>query len=52
MFDAEVPFATCDNEKLSGFVKDLIALDRKHYQNAIRAIRRYVTGVHIGLPTM
>ena len=26
--------------------RDLIALDRKHYEGAMRAIRRYVTGAH------
>ncbi len=46
VFDTSVLSAKGDNEKLSGFIKDLIALDRKHYEGAMRAIRRYVTGAH------
>jgi hypothetical protein len=46
LFDTSVLFAKGDNEKLSGFIKDLIGLDRKHYEGAMRAIRRYVTGAH------
>lgn len=46
VFDTSVLFAAGDNEKLSGFIKDLIALERKHYEGAMRAIRRYVTGAH------
>jgi len=39
-----VQFAREDDERLSSFIKELIALDRKHYEGAMRAIRRYVTG--------
>jgi hypothetical protein len=46
MFDTSVLFAKGDNEKLSGFIKDLLSLNRKHYEGAMRAIRRYVTGAH------
>jgi hypothetical protein len=46
MFDTSVPFAKGDDERLSTFIKDLIALDRRHYEGAMRAIRRYVTGAH------
>jgi hypothetical protein len=46
MFDGSVLFARGDDDNLSAFVKNLIALDRRHYEGAIRAIRRYVTGAH------
>jgi hypothetical protein len=44
VFDTSVQFARGDDERLSSFIKRLIALDRKHYEGAMRAIRRYVTG--------
>ena len=46
MFDLSILFAKGDDEKLSAFVEKLVGLDRRHYEGAIRAIRRYVTGAH------
>ena len=46
VFDSSVMFAKGDDEKLSSFITELIALERKHYKGAMRAIRRYVTGAH------
>lgn len=37
VFDTSVPFAKGDNEKLSDFISNLIALDRKHYEGAVNA---------------
>ncbi len=46
MFDAEVYWQPADAEKLQQFVADLMALERKSYEGAIRAIRRFVNGAH------
>ncbi|HLH72957.1 MAG TPA: hypothetical protein VKX96_06710, partial [Chloroflexota bacterium] len=46
IFDPSILFAKGDDEKLSAFVEKLVGLDRRHYEGAIRAIRRYVTGAH------
>ncbi len=46
MFETSILFAKGDDEKLSAFIENLIALDRRHYEGAMRAIRRYVTGTH------
>ena len=46
MFDHTVNWQPRDIEDLQCFVTDLIALERKSYEGAIRAIRRYVIGAH------
>ncbi|HZZ32903.1 MAG TPA: hypothetical protein VFE10_13030 [Phenylobacterium sp.] len=46
VFDKEVWFHDEDDEQLKGFVADLIALKRKSFLAAMRAIRTYVTGLH------
>jgi hypothetical protein len=46
MFDRAVNWRQGDTEYLQGFVSDLMALERKSYEGAMRAIRRYVVGAH------
>jgi len=46
MFDRAVDLQTGDVEDLQRFVSDLMALERKSYEGAMRAIRRYVIGGH------
>ena len=46
VFDKEVWFRKEDDELLKGFVDDLLALKRKSFLAAMRAIRTYVTGLH------
>jgi hypothetical protein len=46
MFDRAVGWEPEDAEDLKRFVSDLMALDRKSYEGAMRAIRRYVIGAH------
>lgn len=46
MFDTSIPYRSDDMEQLRELFRDLIALDRKSYVGAIRAIRRYVTAMH------
>jgi len=46
MFDRIVDWHTQDNETLGRFVADLMALERKSYEAAMRAIRRFVIGSH------
>lgn len=46
MFDRAVEWQQGDVENLQRFISDLIALDRKSYEGAMRAIRRYVIGAH------
>lgn len=46
MFDRIVNKQPGDDAKLARFVSDLMALERKSYEAAIRAIRRYVIGTH------
>jgi hypothetical protein len=43
---ADRQLATGDNERLNHFMSDLLALERKSYEAAMRAIRRYVIGAH------
>jgi hypothetical protein len=46
MFDREVRWQRDDADILGRFVADLLALERKSYEGAMRAIRRYVAGAH------
>ena len=46
MFDRAVDWQPGDAEDLQRFVSDLMALERKSYEGAMRAIRRYVIGAH------
>jgi hypothetical protein len=46
MFDTQVQCKTGDTLLLSNFITELIDLDRKTFEGAMRAIRRYVTGAH------
>jgi len=45
-FDRVVNWDRQDHDRLQRFVADLMALDRKSYEGAIRAIRRYVIGTY------
>ena len=46
MFDRAVRWMPDDAKDLNCFVSNLMALDRKSYEGAMRAIRRYVIGAH------
>lgn len=46
MFDRAVNWQRSDSDHLQHFVTDLMALERKSYEGAMRAIRRYVIGAH------
>jgi len=46
MFDRTVNWQPSDSDHLQRFVADLVALERKSYEGAMRAIRRYVIGAH------
>ncbi len=46
MFDRAVNWQPEDADHLQRFVTDLMALERKSYEGAMRAIRRYVIGAH------
>jgi hypothetical protein len=46
MFDRSVNWQPADPNRLERFVADLMALERKSYEAAMRAIRRYVIGSH------
>jgi hypothetical protein len=46
MFDRAVNWQPSDSDHLQRFVTDLMALERKSYEGAMRAIRRYVIGAH------
>lgn len=46
MFDRAVDWQRGDKDLLQRFVADLMALERKSYEGAMRAIRRYVVGAH------
>ena len=46
IFDRVVDWRPGDAEILAQFVDDLVALERRSYEGAMRAIRRYVTGAH------
>ncbi|MCW5737303.1 MAG: hypothetical protein KIS73_24470, partial [Enhydrobacter sp.] len=46
VFDSEVMAQPEDAGLISSLLSNLIALDRSSYENAMRAIRRYVTATH------
>jgi hypothetical protein len=46
VFDPTVEQGPGDGERLRAFVDSLLALERRGYEAAMRAIRRYVTGLH------
>jgi hypothetical protein len=46
MFDRTVDWQPSDADQVQRFVTDLMALERKSYEGAMRAIRRYVIGAH------
>ena len=46
VFDRTVDWLPGDAEQIQRFVMDLMALERKSYEGAMRAIRRYVIGAH------
>lgn len=46
VFDSKIQHAEGDEEKFQEFMKELVGLERRNYEAAIRAIRRYVTGLH------
>jgi hypothetical protein len=46
MFDGAVNWQPGDNDRLQRFVADLMTLERKGYEGAMQAIRRYVIGAH------
>lgn len=46
MFDRAVNWQPGDADRLRRFVTELMALERKSYEGAMRAIRRYVVGAH------
>jgi len=46
MFDRTVDLQPGDIENLQRFVSDLMSLERKSYEGAMKAIRRYVIGGH------
>ncbi len=46
MFDRAVNWQPADSNRLRSFVADLMGLERKSYEAAMRAIRRYVIGAH------
>jgi hypothetical protein len=46
IFDTEIHSKAGDDEALRTFTSNLLALDRKSYEAAMRAIRRYVVGTH------
>jgi hypothetical protein len=46
MFDRAVNWQPGEADQLQRFVTDLMALERKSYEGAMRAIRRYVIGAH------
>jgi hypothetical protein len=46
IFDAHVQGSPDDPERVCGFLNLLIALDRRNFNAAMRAIRRYIVGLH------
>lgn len=46
VFDSRVDCVRGDGERLQAFVNSLVALERASFEAAIKAIRRYVTGLH------
>jgi hypothetical protein len=46
VFEPRVEFAQGDADRVRTAARDLVALERRSYEAAMRAIRRYVTGLH------
>lgn len=46
VFDQRVHYIQGDEEKLQTFITSLVGLERRRYKSVMRAIRRYVTGLH------
>ncbi len=46
VFEPRINAQDGDGARLQQFVRDLVGLERRAYNAAIRAIRRYVTGLH------
>jgi hypothetical protein len=46
IFDSKVQPTENDEEKMQQFIIDLVGLERRRYEACMRAIRRYVTGLH------
>ncbi len=46
MFDSDISYKEDELEGLKAFVTNLIGLERKAYERAMRAIHRYVTAMH------
>ena len=46
VFDEEVNWAETDAGRLQSFITDLVGLERKNFKSVMRAIRRYVHGLH------
>lgn len=46
VFDQRIEPQDDDGARLQGFVRDLVGLERQTYKAAMRAIRRYVSGLH------
>lgn len=46
IFDSKVQPSENDEEKMQQFIIELVGLERRRYEASMRAIRRYVTGLH------
>ncbi len=46
VFDSSVDFSFEDSTRLQSFIRELVGLKRIDYKRVMRAIRRYVTGLH------
>ncbi len=46
VFESRIEPQEVDASRLQDFVRDLVGLERRTYKAAIRAVRRYVTGLH------
>jgi hypothetical protein len=46
VFDTSVESTSADAAALQSFVSNLVGLERRTYEAALRSIRRYVTGLH------
>jgi hypothetical protein len=45
-FDGEVIAREPDGAALSGFVRQLVGLERSRFESAMRSVRQYITGLH------
>lgn len=46
VFDSSVDFSVEDSARLQSFIRELVGLERTDYKRVMRAIRRYITGLH------